>query len=46
MGNESHDIDITIDNMSGEQFVIKMKEYFESKNIKVSGFGVTKLNPE
>ncbi|CAD8119159.1 unnamed protein product [Paramecium sonneborni] len=46
MGNESHDIDITIDNMSGEQFVQKMKEYFESKNIKVSGFGVTRLNPE
>ncbi|CAD8120536.1 unnamed protein product [Paramecium sonneborni] len=46
MGNESHDIDITIDNMSGEQFVLKMKEYFESKNIKVSGFGVTRLNPE
>ncbi|CAD8185884.1 unnamed protein product [Paramecium octaurelia] len=46
MGNESHDIDITIDNMSGEQFVLKMKDYFESKNIKVSGFGVTKLNPE
>lgn len=31
MGKESHDIDIAIDDMSGEQFVLKMKEYLESK---------------
>lgn len=45
MGKESHDIDIAIDDMSGEQFVLKMKEYLESKHVKVSGFGVTRLNP-
>lgn len=46
MGKESHDIDITLDNMKGEEFVIKLKTYAESKNEKVSNFGVTKFNPE
>ena len=27
MGKESHDIDIALDNMKGEEFVLKLKEY-------------------
>lgn len=32
MGKDSHDIDIALDNMKGEEFVIKLKNYAESKN--------------
>ena len=46
MGLESHDIDIALDDMTGEAFVVKMNEYLKSKNEKTRGFGVTKLNPE
>ena len=47
MGKECSDIDIAIDNMTGEEFIKKAKEYFTTKKMEeVHGFGVTKLNPE
>lgn len=46
MGLESHDIDIALDNMKGEEFVLQLKKHAESKNEKISSFGVTKFNPE
>ncbi len=46
MGKDSHDIDIALDNMKGEEFVVRLKNYAETKNEKVSSFGVTKFNPE
>ena len=46
MGKESHDIDIALDDMKGEEFVLKLKALAESKNEAFSGFGVTKLNPD
>jgi tRNA nucleotidyltransferase (CCA-adding enzyme) len=46
MGKESHDIDIALENMKGEEFVIAIKNYAESKKEKISSFGVTKFNPE
>jgi tRNA nucleotidyltransferase (CCA-adding enzyme) len=32
--------------MKGEDFVKKLKAYSETKEEKISGFGVTKFNPE
>lgn len=32
--------------MKGEQFALMFKDYFTKKNEKVSGFGVTRLNPD
>lgn len=47
LGKHSEDIDIAIDNMSGEDFVKKAKEYFIKINLgDIHGFGVTKFNPE
>lgn len=46
MQKESNDIDITLDDMKGEQFALMFKDYFTKKNEKVSGFGVTRLNPD
>ena len=45
LGKESDDIDIALDNMSGEEFVKISYDYLKS-NSSVSGFGVTKFNPE
>ena len=45
IGKESDDIDIALDKLSGEEFVKMSYEYLKSQ-IKVSGFGVTKFNPE
>ena len=45
LGKESDDIDIALDNMSGEDFVKISFEYLKN-HAEVSGFGVTKLNPE
>jgi len=46
MGWESKDIDIALDNMKGEEFVLLLKKQAETKNEKISSFGVTKLNPD
>lgn len=46
LGLESHDIDIALDDMMGEEFAYKVKELLDSKDIKCSGFGVIKANPE
>ena len=46
MGIHSHDIDIALDNMMGEEFVTKLKQHAEGKKDKISGVGVTKFNPD
>lgn len=46
MNKESHDIDLTLDDMKGEKFALMFREYFSTKDEKVSGFGVTRLNPD
>ncbi len=46
MGLESHDIDIALDDTNGEKFVLSLKSYAEENGVKMSGFGVTKLNPQ
>jgi tRNA nucleotidyltransferase (CCA-adding enzyme) len=46
MGWESKDIDIALDNMKGEEYVLLLKKLAETKNEKISSFGVTKLNPD
>lgn len=47
LGKDCKDIDITLDNMTGEEFITKAKVYFSKKNCEhVHGFGVTKLNPD
>jgi len=43
LGKESHDIDIAIDNMTGENFLNNALNYLKS-NSDLSGFGVTKIN--
>jgi len=45
MNKHSNDIDLTLDDMKGEQFALQFREYFAGKDEKVSGFGVTRLNP-
>jgi tRNA nucleotidyltransferase/poly(A) polymerase len=32
MGKESHDIDIALDDMKGEEFVLLLKKHAETKN--------------
>lgn len=46
LGKESKDIDIALDNMKGEEFVTLLKKHAENSEHKISGFGVTKFNPE
>jgi tRNA nucleotidyltransferase/poly(A) polymerase len=46
LGKESKDIDIVLDNMKGEEFVSLLKEHSGKEGNKISGFGVTKFNPE
>ena len=45
LGKESHDIDITLDNMTGEEFLLGAKPFLQ-ENSKTSGFGVTKINQD
>ncbi|CAH2033639.1 unnamed protein product [Thlaspi arvense] len=46
LGRESDDIDIAIDNMSGSEFLDKLKEYLSSRGEKVQGDTVIERNPE
>ncbi|ESQ34527.1 hypothetical protein EUTSA_v10007128mg [Eutrema salsugineum] len=46
LGRESDDIDIAIDNMSGSEFLDKLKEYLSSRDEKVQGDTVIERNPE
>lgn len=48
MKKESNDIDFALDNMDGETFTLLLKKYCENYELgeHISGFGVTKLNPE
>ncbi|CAI0429318.1 unnamed protein product [Linum tenue] len=46
LGKDCYDIDIAIDNMSGSDFVDKVKEYLESVNEVAQGVGVIARNPD
>ena len=46
MNKHSNDIDLTLDDMKGEQFALQFKEHFKGKDEKVSTVGVTRLNPD
>lgn len=46
LGLESHDIDIAIDDMTGEQFVHIVDDYMGTMGQQLRGHGVVKLNPE
>lgn len=45
---ESHDIDITLDVMTGESFIAAFCEYLKGKGMEhlISGHGVIKSNPD
>ena len=45
LGKHSHDIDITLDNMTGEHF-LNISQVYLKQNSKASGFGVTKINQD
>lgn len=47
LGKDSHDIDISLNNMSGEQFANLVKEYMDERGIKhKGGVSVVKANPD
>jgi tRNA nucleotidyltransferase/poly(A) polymerase len=46
LGKDSNDIDITIDNMTGEQFATLVNQYMTEKGEQVKNFSVIKANPE
>ncbi|CAG7864941.1 unnamed protein product [Brassica rapa] len=46
LGRDSDDIDIAIDNMSGSEFLDKLKEYLSSRDEKVQGDTVIERNPD
>jgi len=45
MGRESHDIDISINNMSGEKFAYLVKDYMDENGIETGSVTVVKDNP-
>ncbi|WZZ58507.1 hypothetical protein YC2023_058614 [Brassica napus] len=46
LGRDSDDIDIAIDNMSGSEFLDKLKEYLSSRDEQVQGDTVIERNPD
>lgn len=46
MGLDSHDIDIALDNMSGNAFAMKVNEYLELKGEETHSIGVIQSNPD
>ena len=46
MGRESHDIDIALDNKSGNTFAQKVNEYLELKGEETHTIGVIQSNPD
>lgn len=48
LGNQSNDIDLALDTMSGQEFAIALREYMEQSGDAgaMSGFGVIKANPD
>ncbi|KRX09060.1 hypothetical protein PPERSA_01947 [Pseudocohnilembus persalinus] len=46
LGVKSHDIDIALDSMMGEQFVTKLQEYSKKIGEPISSVGVIKANPD
>ena len=45
MRTESHDIDIALDTMMGEQFVLQLQEHMREQGMQMRGHGVIKVNP-
>ena len=46
LGKESNDIDIAVDNMSGEDFANLVNEYMTEKDIKTHAISVVQSNPD
>jgi len=46
LGKESKDLDIVLDNMSGEAFATKVLQWMSSKRMETRGIGVIQANPE
>jgi len=46
LGHDSSDIDIAIDNMTGQQFADKVNEYLKLKGYETHEIGVIAINPE
>ena len=46
LGKESNDIDIAVDNMSGEDFANLVNEYMTEKGIKTHAISVVQSNPD
>lgn len=44
MGSQSHDIDIALDTMMGEAFVLALEKHMEKKGEKLRGHGKIKTN--
>jgi tRNA nucleotidyltransferase/poly(A) polymerase len=46
LGKQSNDIDISIDNMSGEQFALLVKQFLAEHKVKTGNVTVVKANPD
>jgi len=46
MGRDSHDIDVALDNLSGQSFAEKMNEYLASVGLETHHIGVIQSNPD
>jgi tRNA nucleotidyltransferase (CCA-adding enzyme) len=46
LDKDSHDIDISLNNMSGEQFANIVEDYMKEKGIHTKGVSVVKANPD
>ncbi len=46
MQKDSKDIDIALDNLTGNEFVQIFNTFLKNKNIQTKGFGIVKMNAE
>lgn len=46
IGKDSHDIDIALDNMMGEEFAKKVNEFLKLQHVETRNIGVIKSNPD
>lgn len=46
LGQQSHDIDFTLDTMTGEEFAKRINEYLKNQGHEVHRIGVIQCNPE
>lgn len=46
LGLESDDIDVTVDNMTGTEFAVKLNEYLEKHHLETHSIGTISQNPD